>query len=158
MHWIVQDIKDLNFPPASFDVVIEKATIDALLVNERDPWRLSDDACRMTERILDKVVLFYLSPFFFFIYIQMVGFALKTLKAHFVECIDRKRFAFFLSFRKLTLRIKNLFLLLSHLLKLCSLLYLYQSEQRSGCRHWSFPVHYIRPTASPSYCVQSTSI
>ena len=66
MRWIVEDIKDLNFPPASFDVVIEKATIDALLVNERDPWRLSDDACRMTERILDKVVLFYLSPFFFF--------------------------------------------------------------------------------------------
>ena len=66
MRWIVEDIKDLNFPPASFDVVIEKATIDALLVNERDPRRLSDDACRMTERILDKVVLFYLSPFFFF--------------------------------------------------------------------------------------------
>ena len=58
MRWMVMDIKDLDFPPATFDVVIEKATLDALLVDERDPWRLSDEACRMTERILDKVFFF----------------------------------------------------------------------------------------------------
>lgn len=40
-EWKVGDMTDLGsagFAPASFDVIIEKASIDALTVNEGDPW------------------------------------------------------------------------------------------------------------------------
>lgn len=45
VQWVVMDALDMTeFPPASFDVVLEKGTLDALLVAERDPWKLSSDA------------------------------------------------------------------------------------------------------------------
>lgn len=55
MQWLVMDIKELKFESGSFDVVIEKATLDALLVGERDPWRLSDESRSLMDRILQQV-------------------------------------------------------------------------------------------------------
>ena len=44
MQWLVADIKDMtSLEASSFDVVLEKGTIDALLVAEKDPWKLSDE-------------------------------------------------------------------------------------------------------------------
>ncbi|RXG57535.1 Methyltransferase-like protein 13 [Armadillidium vulgare] len=42
----------LLFVPESFDVILEKATLDALLVDEKDPWRLSKDADALLKSIL----------------------------------------------------------------------------------------------------------
>lgn len=53
------DIKDLKFESGSFDVVIEKATLDALLVGERDPWRLSDESRTLMDDILSQVGVFF---------------------------------------------------------------------------------------------------
>ncbi|XP_068699197.1 EEF1A lysine methyltransferase 4-like [Montipora foliosa] len=47
MQWMVMDITKLSFDQSSFDVVLEKASIDALLVEEADPWSPSENA-RMT--------------------------------------------------------------------------------------------------------------
>lgn len=55
MEWLVMDIKDLKFESGSFDIVIEKATLDALLVGERDPWRLSDESRTLMDSILLQV-------------------------------------------------------------------------------------------------------
>ncbi|EDO44209.1 predicted protein [Nematostella vectensis] len=55
MEWKVMDITKLDFPPNSFDVVIEKATLDALLVAEKDPWNPSVEALKTMECVLSKV-------------------------------------------------------------------------------------------------------
>ncbi|XP_048587598.1 EEF1A lysine methyltransferase 4 isoform X2 [Nematostella vectensis] len=54
MEWKVMDITKLDFPPNSFDVVIEKATLDALLVAEKDPWNPSVEALKTMECVLSK--------------------------------------------------------------------------------------------------------
>ena len=42
MSWVCADIRQLrkHFAPSAFDVIIEKATIDALLSTQRDIWTL----------------------------------------------------------------------------------------------------------------------
>ena len=56
MQWLVMDIRDMKkFESGSFDIVIEKATLDALLVGERDPWRLSDESRTLMDDILIQV-------------------------------------------------------------------------------------------------------
>ncbi len=56
MQWLVMDIKDLKFESGSFDIVIEKATLDALLVGERDPWSLSSESRTLMDDILIQVI------------------------------------------------------------------------------------------------------
>ncbi|XP_071394923.1 EEF1A lysine methyltransferase 4, partial [Centroberyx affinis] len=41
MSWQQMDMRQLSFPDASFDVVLEKATLDAMMVDEKDPWNVS---------------------------------------------------------------------------------------------------------------------
>ena len=56
MEWLVLDARDMSsLDAASFDVVLEKGTIDAMLVDERDAWRLSDDAENTIDLILFQV-------------------------------------------------------------------------------------------------------
>jgi len=51
------DAMDMSaFPPSSFDVVLEKGTLDALLVAEKDPWKLSSEAEAMVDIILRQVI------------------------------------------------------------------------------------------------------
>lgn len=59
MKWITMDMLDLKFESESFDVVIDKATMDALMVDERDVWNPSDSViesvdtmCRGISRVL----------------------------------------------------------------------------------------------------------
>ncbi|KAJ8015897.1 hypothetical protein DPEC_G00001460 [Dallia pectoralis] len=37
MTWHQMDARKLSFPDASYDVVLEKGTLDAMLVEEKDP-------------------------------------------------------------------------------------------------------------------------
>ena len=56
VEWIVMDAMDMSeFLPSSFDVVLEKGTLDALLVAEKDPWKLSSDAEAVVDIILRQV-------------------------------------------------------------------------------------------------------
>ena len=55
MKWLVMDITNMEFESEKFDVIIEKATLDALLVNERDPWHMSDSGRILMDRILSQV-------------------------------------------------------------------------------------------------------
>lgn len=56
LDWKVMDITDLStLSRESFDVVLEKGTLDALLVAEKDPWSLSPEAENLIDTILMQV-------------------------------------------------------------------------------------------------------
>jgi len=56
IEWVVMDMTDMSdFLPSLFDVVLEKGTLDALLVAEKDPWKLSHDAEDVIDTILCQV-------------------------------------------------------------------------------------------------------
>lgn len=55
LRWAVMDIRALAFPDASFDVVLEKGTLDVLMVEETDPWHVSPQAAAAMRRVLAEV-------------------------------------------------------------------------------------------------------
>jgi len=52
LKWLTMDIRELTFDHASFDTVIEKGTLDSLLVSEKDRWHISEKTYAMLENIL----------------------------------------------------------------------------------------------------------
>ncbi|EGT51117.1 hypothetical protein CAEBREN_01789 [Caenorhabditis brenneri] len=56
MEWIADDITTLaNCESSSFDVVLEKATIEAILVTEKSAWEPSDSALQNLENIFSSI-------------------------------------------------------------------------------------------------------
>lgn len=55
MTWHEMDIRQLSFPDASFDVILEKATLDAIMVEEKSPWELSAQTACFIQRALTEV-------------------------------------------------------------------------------------------------------
>lgn len=55
MKWHVMDATKLHFADCTFDVVIEKATIDAMLVDEKDPWSVSEGGRTLVHTVLREV-------------------------------------------------------------------------------------------------------
>lgn len=55
LRWAVMDIRALAFPDAAFDVVLEKGTLDVLMVEETDPWDVSPQAAAAMRRVLTEV-------------------------------------------------------------------------------------------------------
>ncbi|KAM8952361.1 EEF1A lysine methyltransferase 4 [Pelodytes ibericus] len=55
MSWLVMDARDLKFPDGSFDMVIEKGTLDAMMVGERDPWRVTPETITLVDQVLSEV-------------------------------------------------------------------------------------------------------
>jgi SAM-dependent methyltransferase len=47
MQWLDMDMTNLSFEDASFDAVIDKAAMDAMLANEGDVWNPNDESIRM---------------------------------------------------------------------------------------------------------------
>lgn len=56
MSWVCMDARRLAFPDSSFEVVIEKGTLDAMLVEERDPWNISDGSAQLLHEVLKEVI------------------------------------------------------------------------------------------------------
>ncbi|CAL8345422.1 unnamed protein product [Merluccius merluccius] len=55
MTWRQMDMRQLDFPDASFDVVLEKATLDALMVDKKDPWNVSPPTLCLIHQVLQEV-------------------------------------------------------------------------------------------------------
>ena len=55
MEWIIMDITNMSFARCSFDVVVEKATLDALLVEEKDVWNPSEGTRNTMDCVLSQV-------------------------------------------------------------------------------------------------------
>ena len=54
---MVMDTTNMTFPEGSFEVIIEKATLDALMVEERDPWNPTGDIRNSMDCVLSQVNL-----------------------------------------------------------------------------------------------------
>jgi EEF1A lysine methyltransferase 4 len=55
MKWIEMNMLDMAFASGSFDVVIDKATMDALMVSESDPWCPSQENIESSDKYLSEV-------------------------------------------------------------------------------------------------------
>ncbi|XP_072525110.1 EEF1A lysine methyltransferase 4 [Salminus brasiliensis] len=55
LSWVCMDIRRPAFPDASFDVVMEKGTLDAMLVDERDPWSISNNSAQLLHQVLSEI-------------------------------------------------------------------------------------------------------
>ncbi|KAG9493835.1 hypothetical protein GDO78_001617 [Eleutherodactylus coqui] len=55
MSWMVMDARHLQLPDGTFDLVIEKGTLDAMMVDEKDPWRPSQDTITLVDEVLSEV-------------------------------------------------------------------------------------------------------
>lgn len=49
------DARALTFLDGSFDVVLEKGTLDSMVVGETDPWRVSHEARMLLDQVLTEV-------------------------------------------------------------------------------------------------------
>ncbi|XP_043558383.1 EEF1A lysine methyltransferase 4 isoform X2 [Chiloscyllium plagiosum] len=55
MEWKVMDAKALQFEDESFDVVLEKGTLDAMMVDEKDPWNVSQETTETIDQVLKEI-------------------------------------------------------------------------------------------------------
>ncbi|GLD73302.1 endothelin-converting enzyme 2-like isoform X1 [Lates japonicus] len=55
MTWHQMDVRQLCFPGASFDVILEKATLDAIMVEEKSPWQVSPQTACFVHQALTEV-------------------------------------------------------------------------------------------------------
>ncbi|CAG5896771.1 unnamed protein product [Menidia menidia] len=54
MTWKQMDVRQLAFSDASFDVILEKATLDAIMVEEKTPWEVSpESACFIHQALME---------------------------------------------------------------------------------------------------------
>ena len=58
MTWKVMDILNMTYEPETVDIVLEKGTLDALMVHERDPWNISTETENSIEKLLYLVIYF----------------------------------------------------------------------------------------------------
>ncbi|XP_076837746.1 EEF1A lysine methyltransferase 4 isoform X1 [Brachyhypopomus gauderio] len=55
LSWLCMDVRRLAFPDGVFDVVVEKGTLDAMLVEETDPWNISYSGRKEVHQVLSEV-------------------------------------------------------------------------------------------------------
>lgn len=55
LRWVLMDARALAFEDGSFDVVLEKGTLDSMVVEESDPWRVSPEARVLLDQVLTEV-------------------------------------------------------------------------------------------------------
>ena len=49
------DMMDMQFPSAHFDVVIDKATMDVIMTDNKDPWNPSEDVKNRGKLVMENV-------------------------------------------------------------------------------------------------------
>lgn len=57
MTWHQMDVRQLSFADASFDVILEKATLDAIMVEEKSPWEVSPETSSFIHQALIEVAV-----------------------------------------------------------------------------------------------------
>ena len=57
LRWHVMDMLDLGFDRESFDVVLDKGSLDALMVDQEDVWNPKQEVIEQVEKALNEVGL-----------------------------------------------------------------------------------------------------
>ena len=55
MQWVCMDMTDLQFPSSSFDIVLDKAAMDALVVDEGDVWSPNQEVIERVDKMSQSV-------------------------------------------------------------------------------------------------------
>ncbi|XP_066565937.1 EEF1A lysine methyltransferase 4 isoform X2 [Amia ocellicauda] len=55
LTWLQMDARKLAFPEDTFDVVLEKGTLDAMMVEEKDPWNVSSETASVLQQVLKEI-------------------------------------------------------------------------------------------------------
>ena len=55
LSFLEMDMTRLSFPDNSFDLVVEKATLDSLLVDAKSPWNLTSPGHKLVSKALRQV-------------------------------------------------------------------------------------------------------
>lgn len=55
MQWHTMDCRSLNFAESTFDVVLEKATIEVFMVGEKSPWNVSEPTLNNIEQMASEI-------------------------------------------------------------------------------------------------------
>lgn len=55
INWLTMDATCMPIKNETFDIVLEKATIDTFLVNEKDLWTLSTPTINLIDRVLSEI-------------------------------------------------------------------------------------------------------
>ncbi|XP_028987882.1 EEF1A lysine methyltransferase 4 [Betta splendens] len=55
MSWHQMDVRRLGFPDTAFDVVLEKATLDAIMVEEKTPWEVGPQTGAFIHQALTEI-------------------------------------------------------------------------------------------------------
>ncbi|GES86083.1 S-adenosyl-L-methionine-dependent methyltransferase [Rhizophagus clarus] len=55
MTWLIMDIRELNFLDKTFDIVIDKGTMDALMCDEGDVWDPKPEVIEIVKKEVDEV-------------------------------------------------------------------------------------------------------
>jgi len=50
------DMYEMSYADEEFDVVIDKATMDAVMTTNKDPWNPNEDTKNKAKKVLDNVV------------------------------------------------------------------------------------------------------
>ncbi|KPP77972.1 hypothetical protein Z043_102562 [Scleropages formosus] len=57
MRWLKMDARHLAFSEGTFEVVLEKGTLDAMMVEEKDPWSVSAETAGLLQQVLKESVV-----------------------------------------------------------------------------------------------------
>ncbi|XP_029106386.1 EEF1A lysine methyltransferase 4 [Scleropages formosus] len=55
MRWLKMDARHLAFSEGTFEVVLEKGTLDAMMVEEKDPWSVSAETAGLLQQVLKEI-------------------------------------------------------------------------------------------------------
>ena len=55
LRWVTMDMMDMQFPEAHFDVVIDKATMDVIMTDNKDPWNPTDEVKQRGKLVMENV-------------------------------------------------------------------------------------------------------
>ncbi|XP_035384531.1 EEF1A lysine methyltransferase 4 [Electrophorus electricus] len=55
LSWVCMDARRLAFPGATFQAVVEKGVLDAMLVGEKDPWNISNGSREVMHQVLSEI-------------------------------------------------------------------------------------------------------
>jgi SAM-dependent methyltransferase len=53
LTWIVQDMTKMEFPLATFDLILDKAAMDALVADEGNSWEPSESSCKSVDDMVE---------------------------------------------------------------------------------------------------------